>query len=482
VLLRRLVETGHGARPAARVAGEEHTAAELLERLAAEVEDSVRAFDLRNGNTAVSERSRERLERQPLVGRLPLGTRGALPVVRVAAPAAPAEVPVEAAVETGVEASAKERPPVDVEAAVLAASAQLELGDLKTAEEIARTALSAAGRPADPADAARLHLLLSQVALREDSVEEAAELALEAAHHYDAAPGRTLDAATTRLTLAQLLARLGRDAEAATVLESALPDLLGLPDVDPDLLGEARRLLGESLERIGEHRAAAEQYLRAAELAEQHRSPGAQAWFAGSAGQALQQAGLSAEADRAYARSEELWRELGEPIRLVRATRSRAWISEDIERVRALMARAARELAEAVAAVPAGPHAEDSADARRLLVLRGELAETADQTARLLMRAAAGGTGPAEEALGFAEHAASGFAELGEQVFLDRMQAELLAAWIEADLGRPDAAEQRLRAAIGHCAERGPEDQVAAGQLDQLREALEQIAGAADGG
>ncbi|MBD0740963.1 hypothetical protein [Streptomyces sp. CBMA152] len=91
VLLRRLIELGHGDRPA--VPGSQGSASsvnELYERLYADATGIAARFDARNGTTLVSDRLAERIERQPLVEVLPLGVRSAGLPVGTAAPAASA--------------------------------------------------------------------------------------------------------------------------------------------------------------------------------------------------------------------------------------------------------------------------------------------------------------------------------------------------------------------------------------------------------
>ncbi|MER8097907.1 hypothetical protein [Streptomyces goshikiensis] len=87
LLLRRLAALGLGAEPITGPPGPAWTVAALLLHCDRERGSLSARFDRRNGNTAVSDRSRARLEQQPLLERLPLGIRGGLPaLVRATVP------------------------------------------------------------------------------------------------------------------------------------------------------------------------------------------------------------------------------------------------------------------------------------------------------------------------------------------------------------------------------------------------------------
>jgi tetratricopeptide (TPR) repeat protein len=79
VLLRRLCDLGHGDLAVSTPRGEEPSVAvaRLLPELEAEIAGIVARFDERNGTTAVSRRSRTRIEQPPLLESLPLGVRAA---------------------------------------------------------------------------------------------------------------------------------------------------------------------------------------------------------------------------------------------------------------------------------------------------------------------------------------------------------------------------------------------------------------------
>ncbi|MEU6300502.1 hypothetical protein [Streptomyces erythrochromogenes] len=87
LLLRRLAALGLGAEPVTGPPGPAWTVDALLLHCDRERGTLSVRFDRRNGNTAVSDRSRARSEQQPLLERLPLGIRGGLPALaRVTVP------------------------------------------------------------------------------------------------------------------------------------------------------------------------------------------------------------------------------------------------------------------------------------------------------------------------------------------------------------------------------------------------------------
>ncbi|MGC3005516.1 tetratricopeptide repeat protein, partial [Streptomyces sp. G35A] len=150
--------------------------------------------------------------------------------------------------------------------------------------------------------------------------------------------------AWARHQLGGYLLRQGRWAEAAEVLESALPDLTVETHGDGAVV-QALWWLGDCLGELKEHRAAAERRLQAAEIARQWPEQHDHATLAHLAASSLEMAGLPAEAERAYERAGELWRTVGDAPGLVRSLRARAWLAlrgeEGLEAARALMADAA---------------------------------------------------------------------------------------------------------------------------------------------
>ncbi|MEU7028493.1 hypothetical protein AB0A60_17595 [Streptomyces sp. NPDC046275] len=92
VLLARIAAQGHGDATVAGPPGRNWTADALLKHVRAEAEPLAAAFDRRNGTTAVGDRRRARLEREPLLAEpLPLGLRTT--VVRPAAASGAPEAP-----------------------------------------------------------------------------------------------------------------------------------------------------------------------------------------------------------------------------------------------------------------------------------------------------------------------------------------------------------------------------------------------------
>jgi tetratricopeptide (TPR) repeat protein len=323
------------------------------------------------------------------------------------------------------------------------------MGDVEEAERALRAALEHGGPYLEAVGRAQLHLQLGEVLGGRGMVEEAAEHALEAAHWADAAGEGPALGAWARQLLGGFLLRQGRWAEAAEVLESALPDLA--PETHGDgAVVQVQWWLGDCLSELGEHRAAAERRLQAAEIAKLWPEQQDHATLAHLAAESLGQAGLSAEADRAYARAGELWRSLGDVHGLVRALRARAWLALDTEdgqgEAKELMADAVRECEEALGA--------DAADEEARQRLVAELGHTHRQFGDLLARSAAEDDdddsirAAMEDALSQVTEAIVVFAALGDDALHSRTGAELAAGWLEADLGRPDRAAARARAVL----------------------------------
>ncbi|WP_055493524.1 hypothetical protein [Streptomyces sp. TP-A0356] len=323
-----------------------------------------------------------------------------------------------------------------------------QLGDTETAHRAARAALEHGQGHLEPVGQAQLHLQLVEVLAASGRFPEAAEHALEAAHWADeAGEGPTLGA-WARHQLGGLLLQQRRFAEAAEVLESALPDLTAETHGDGAIV-QTQWWLGDCHTQLGEHRAAAERWLRAAEIARHWPEQRDHAMLAHLAAEALGHADLPEEADRAYARAGDLWRELGNTHGLVRSLRARAWLAADggtgLDAARELMAQAARECASAAAS------SEDT-EARSQLI--AELGQTHCQFGELVARSA--GDDPDEEAMrtAFEEalthltEAIATFESLGADALDPRTGAELTAGRLEADLGRPDAASARARAVL----------------------------------
>ncbi|MFI1365174.1 tetratricopeptide repeat protein [Streptomyces griseochromogenes] len=338
-----------------------------------------------------------------------------------------------------------------VEHEVRAAALSHQLGDLGEAERALRAALEHGAPYVEPAGRAQLHLQLAEVVGGRGEPVEAAEHALEAAHWADEAGESATLGAWARHQLGGFLLRQGRCAEAAEVLESALPDLSA--DTHGDgVVVQARWWLGDCLSELGEHRAAAERRLQAAEIARHWPEQQDHATLAHLAAESLSNAGLLDEADRAYARAGELWRSLGNPHFLVRSLRARAWLALRGETgaasARETMADAVRESERALEAVQ-DPAAREQ--------LTAELGHTHRQFGDLLARSAAEEAEEAEDeavqaafedALTQMDRAAALFGSLGASGLHSRSGAELAAGWLETDLGRPAEAAARARGVL----------------------------------
>ncbi|MFD3544358.1 tetratricopeptide repeat protein [Streptomyces sp. NPDC058655] len=365
------------------------------------------------------------------------------------------------------------RPWQAVDPLSLRAGVLMSLGRPEEAEQAARSGLEHAAEVTDAETQGAVRLTLADILLRRgEAADEAAGLALTAAHWFDRA-GLTADGgAQARLVLAKAYARGGRAAEAAEVLQSALPDLL---EHGEEQAVFAREFLGDLLRDLGEPRPAAEQYLLAAEAAKGWEDPRPQANLAHSAAEALSGAGLAHEATAAYERTLELYRMAGgAPVSEVRALRSLAWLGlrdevtdATVAGARALMEQAAEVLEAALASEPDAPG------------LRSELAQTWHQLAQVLDRRVAadtraddgdedGGGGGREdgapaagsavgERLGDArvealrveeielwDRASALYAELGPDHLRDRFQCLNNAAWTEQERGRPEAGAARV--------------------------------------
>ncbi|WP_405544397.1 tetratricopeptide repeat protein [Streptomyces goshikiensis] len=355
------------------------------------------------------------------------------------------------------------RPWQAVDPLVLRAGVLMSLGRPEEAEEAARSGLAHAGELTDAEQQAVVRLTLADILLERADAAEAAELALTAAHWFDQA-GLTADGgAQARLLLARAYAHQHRNADAAEVLRSTLPDLL---EHGEQQALAVREFLGDLLRELGEPREAAEQYLLAAELVKGWEDPRPQAGLAQSAADQLSEARLTPEAVAAYERALELHRLSGDaPVAEVRVLRSLAWLAireevsaTGVARARALMAEAAGILETPQGDAPESPE------------LRSELAQTWHQLAQVLDRWVSvhvqedddedEESGPAE-ALGEAEltalrleevllwdRAAGVYTDLGGDHLAERFQCLNNAAWTERELGRPEAGAARLSALI----------------------------------
>ncbi|MBG0852265.1 tetratricopeptide repeat protein [Streptomyces spinoverrucosus] len=337
------------------------------------------------------------------------------------------------------------------------------LGDTGEAERALRAALEHGGPHLEATGRAQLHLQLAEVLGGRGESAEAAEHALDAAHWADEAGEGPTFGVWARHLLGGFLLRQGRWAEAAEVLESALPDLSAETHGDGAIV-QTQWWLGDCLSELGEHRAAAERRLQAAEIARHWPEQHDHATLAHLAAESLGHAGLPAESDQAYARAGELWRSLGNVHGLVRSLRARAWLAlrtDDCgggETARELMAAAVHECVSALST------AADEESRQRLTV---ELGHTHRQFGDLLARSSAEDAEDGsiramfEEALTEVEEAVSVFASLGADARHARTGAELAAGWLAADLGRSGEAAARARAVLEAYADATEDDEAA---------------------
>ncbi|MDX2704758.1 tetratricopeptide repeat protein [Streptomyces sp. PA03-6a] len=361
----------------------------------------------------------------------------------------------------------------------LLADLSLQRDDHTTAERSARAALEDGAAALGPVHRAHLHTVLAAALAERGADAEAADHALEGAHWADKGDMSEELGAWARLVLGGALLREDRSAEAATVLETALPDLVRAHH--DGRVVQARWWLGDALRDLDEPRAAAEQFLLAAEIAQGWEEQQDHAVLANLAADSLERAGLAGEAAQAYTRAGELWRALERPVPLVRSLRARAWLAlhdgqGGLAVGRSVMAEAVAVAEEALAAATAAGDGDAAAH------LRAELAGTHRQTGELVVRSCPGEPGEDdtdgsaraayEEGLACAERAIAVF-EPGPA----RSAAQLMAAWLEADLGRHAAAAERARAVIALYGgeDGGPADEVAEQRRAEARSVLEYV-------
>ncbi|MFB7177476.1 tetratricopeptide repeat protein [Streptomyces sp. NPDC056257] len=392
------------------------------------------------------------------------------------------------------------RPWQAVDPLVLRSGVLMSLDRPEEAQEAARSGLELAAEVTDAEAQGVVRLTLADIVLRGGGpAQEAAALALAGAHWFDQA-GLTADGgAQARLLLARAYAREDRAAEAAEVLQSALPDLL---EHGEQQAVSVREFLGDLLRRLNEPRPAAEQYLLAAELTKGWEDPRPQAGLAQSAADALSDAGLPAEAIAAYERALELHRLTGgAPVAEVRVLRSLAWLglreevdATTVEQARGRMDEAAGVLEAALAADPGAPE------------LRSELAQTWHQLAQVLDRhVSTNEEAPEDEAPSDAgdatspvtgarlsraeadalrveeielwDRAARAYAELGPDHLRDRFQCMNNAAWTEQERGDAKAGAARVSALIDEARAR-PEEELPDWLLPSAERLFEQLNGA----
>ncbi len=385
LLMDRLVTLGRGDLPVTGPAGRTWTAAELAGHARAEALTLAGRFDARNGTTAVSERVRARLDAEPLLDRLPLGLRAALPAAGATS-------------ENSAEDDARDSPrdeagsavgqrdeadtadtdetPAAVREAIERYNQARVVEDLAGMRSGMSAAIDRAGSTASPAWRAAAHLQLSEVLAAGDDLPGAVHHAFEAVAWADL--GNRSSAAVARVRLGGHLMAGGRFAEAAPVLEQALPDLDPAPEAHGEgTLVQVRWWLGDCATARHEPAEAAKHWLAAAQIAQHWPEQTDHAVLANLAAEALDKAGEKVSAELAYEQAADLWAEVGDPLRQIRATRAWAWVvrNRDAAEASRIMTGATRACEAALA---------DATDPDELAELRVELPETLDQHAHVI--------------------------------------------------------------------------------------------------
>ena len=346
-----------------------------------------------------------------------------------------------------------ERPWHAADPLIQLARAHAQFGELEAAETVAEEALRHGAGLLAAADAGRTELLLADLLGHRGEHEDAVRHALEATRWLDQAGLGAEEGAAARHRLAVSYQALDRHAEAAEMLQAALPDLVAQGE-RAELT--VRRSLGESLSELREHAEAAEQFALAAQIVDGWDEPHLSAQLASSTAESLSAAGRSEPAEAAYLRAQELWGKAGVPAMVVRTLRARAWMTfrqgRDAGPGRALMLQAERTAGEALAAPGQAPEDVDG--------LRREYADTWRQLAALL-RDVAEDQGWNDVAIPEAVQAA---------LYQEAWDAYRTAAEAFADCAGPGpalSAQARLDAARIRI-ETG-RNELAAGELEQVR-------------
>ena len=337
----------------------------------------------------------------------------------------------------------------------------LENGRHTRAAEVLDAALAdpeRSGPGGVPADLARLHSLLAEAHAAAGRPEEEAEALWHAARWWAEADGEA-QGARVGLRLGGCLLGLERTDEAAAVLEAALPGLFGAGD-EPGTV-QACVWLTQTCRGPGRLLAASRLLRRVAEAPHSWQDPHGHAVIAHLAADTLRGSGDYEEARTAYARAEELWRALRDTHGVVRTLHARAWLTAEAggpsAESLALMEAAQREIESAVRdghgvenEREAGDrtHRARTGDEQPRLQLRLETGHTHRQTAELLAEYDHVPESPdhalTARILGHVDLAVGAFRACGEAGLHDATGAELRAAGLEADLGRYEAAVERL--------------------------------------
>lgn len=385
LLMDRLVALGRSDLEVPGPAGRAWSAAELAHHARTESLAIAARFDERNGTSAVSERLRERLAAEPLVPRLPLGLRAVLPAggepederPAVGSDAGASGESRDPAGATDDGPGADGTPvPADVREAVDRYERAQESGDLAGMRSGMADAIDRAGDSAPPEWRLGAHLRLAEVLAAGEDLPAAVHHGLEAVAWADLVDRNS--AVVARARLSGHLMAAGRRAEAAPVLEQALSDLDPSPEVHGDgMLVQVRWWLGECAMTRNAPAEAAAHWLAAAQVTQHWPEQVDHAALANLAAEALDRAGEPESARLAYERAADLWAEIGDSMRQIRATRAWAWAVRDRDATEAsrIMTGATRVCEAALA---------DAADPDEQVMLRMELPETLEQHARVI--------------------------------------------------------------------------------------------------
>lgn len=340
----------------------------------------------------------------------------------------------------------------------LLAQIKVQSGHADEAVPLIHQALSAAARWPDASlPLGPFHALLGHASAHCGDTTNAVRHLSEAADRLDR-DGADEHAAQVRLELADLLTKEGRQADSVAVLESVV---LGEPaDLDPRLLAQIRLNLARGLAGLGEQRAAAEEFLRLADVvAEWTAEQFTHTLVACEAATALAKAGLWDAARTAYGRAVTS-----------HATAPRPGPVAGMMREFARLTMAARD-------------ADGLAEALQYLAEADELCgQVPDGTADFVRWYQSGATHyqrgrtyaaahAYEDALAELEHAIAHYDSGGHPGEEPRAEAIRIAALIEGNaLGAVPAATVRLTAAIARCEAAGFPD--AATALTNVRAGL----------
>ncbi|TKA02018.1 hypothetical protein [Actinacidiphila oryziradicis] len=302
---------------------------------------------------------------------------------------------------------------------------------------------------------ARTYMLLGHASSHAGDLPGAVRYLSEAASRFD----READdnaAAETRLQLADVLGRSGREADAVAILESLVLDDASAA-VDERLLAQIRLSLARGLRDLEEHRASAEQFLRLADTVAAWEEQGTHTLVACEAAVALARADRWDAARAAYERAVVSHRKSPNPSRVADMMREFAALTMASEGADGLDAALGHltEADELRACV------DEEADD---FVHWYQAGATHYRRARTLA-----GAERFADALAEMERAVSAYEEGGPRGETPRAEAVRVAALIEANgLRSPQAATARLDAAVSRCEAAGL--QQAAKVLANLRD------------